>query len=70
MGKEFLGVFSLDQAEFPLFDPDDYEYEPVNLVRLEGAVARIQALLNDPDALMARARRLWDGTAKPIEGLV
>jgi hypothetical protein len=68
MGKQFLGVFRLDAAQFPLFDPDDYE--PVNLTRLELAIERVRALLNDPDALAERAQRLRDGTAKPIVALI
>jgi hypothetical protein len=64
MGREFLGVYRLDSADFPLltdYDPDE---------RLRLAVATVQALVNDPDALVERARRLRDGTAKPLEGLV
>ena len=36
------------------------------LKRLQGAVIRIRALLNDPAALMRRASQLLDGTAGPL----
>jgi hypothetical protein len=67
MGKQFRGVFSHDPALFAVFDPD--EYEPVNLPGLERAIARVQALMNDPDALEGRALALRTGTASAIEGL-
>jgi len=30
----------------------------------------VQALVNDPEVMVERARRLRNGTAKPIEGLI
>jgi hypothetical protein len=64
MDREFVGVYRLDSADFPLladYDPDE---------RLARAVATVQALVNDPNALMERAQRLKDGTAERIEGLI
>lgn len=69
MGREFLGVYRLDSADFPLVVPD-MDMERLSMEHLQRAVARIQGLLNDPDALTQRAERLRDGTAKPVEGLI
>ena len=65
MGREFIGVYRLNSADFPLAAPDMER----DMERLRLAVVRIQALVNDPDALTQRAERLRDGTAKPIKGL-
>ena len=46
------------------------DMERLSMEHLQRAVARIQGLLNDPDALTQRAERLRDGTAKPVEGLI
>lgn len=64
MDREFLGVYRLYSAEFPLLA----DYDPEE--RLAHAVAIVQALVNYPDALAERAQGLRDGTAKPIEGLI
>jgi len=40
--------------------------EPEDIARLDRAILRLRRLLNDPDALRARAAALIAGTAKPI----
>jgi len=39
---------------------------PPDAFRLDRAIARVRKLLNDPEALRARANALLDGTAKPL----
>jgi hypothetical protein len=49
---------------------DPYAASPEDLERLSRVVTRLQTLLNDPVALIDRARALLLGTAEKIEGLV
>ena len=44
--------------------------KPEDLERVSRAVEKLTSLVNDPIALIDRARGLLDGTAEKIEGLV
>lgn len=45
-------------------DPDDISRE--DLERLSVAAAKLRALVDNPIALMQRARELLEGTAEPL----
>jgi hypothetical protein len=65
MERQFLHAYAPNSAQFQQFEPENYE--PVNLARLELSVARVRALLNDPDLLAARVIALREGSAKWID---
>ena len=62
MDREFLGVYRLNSADFPLVVPD----MECDSERLRLAVVRIQAILNDPELLAIRLAALREGTASRL----
>jgi hypothetical protein len=67
MERQFRHAYAPHSAQFQQFDPENYE--PVNVTRLELAIARMQTILNDPDLLAARVIALRNGSAKWLDVL-
>jgi hypothetical protein len=47
-------------------DDKEGELSPEDIERIEAGVARIRILVNDPQALIDRARALLEGTAERL----